>query len=86
MLWQNHYFRRNFKEWEYNLSPNHSIIFSALPEGELVSFKTISKNVLTNKDNSLVKNEKEIKVLLEDLIKQKRIGELVSEQIYCITR
>jgi len=85
MLYETHYFRKNLGAWQY-LTPNHGIVFSAISENQLLPLNIIVSNVLSNKDNDLVKSKKEVQNLLSDLVKHKVVGEAVSEKIYRFTK
>ncbi len=80
--YQTIYFKKPLKYHKDAPSPNHSVVLSSLPSGELVCLDRLSDYVLANKDNELVRSKREVQVLLGDLIKEKMVGEVHSERLW----
>lgn len=82
MLFHTHFYKKDIHQWKDVPSPQHSIVLNAIPNGELVTKKTIVNNVMIDKDNDLIKWANDVGPYLTDLVRDGYVGEAVSERIY----
>lgn len=86
VTFKNAYLKKPRHVWSNAQSPSQSVLLTALPEGEILHLDTIVKNILSNKDNDSLKNERDIKICLSDSIKQGFIVEVVGESLWRLFR
>jgi hypothetical protein len=82
MLFHTHFYKKDIHQWKDVPSPQHSIVLKAIPNGELVTKKTIVNNVMVDKDNDLIKWANDVAPYLNDLVLGGYVAEIHSERIY----
>lgn len=82
MQFQTHFFKKEIHQWKDVPSPQHSIVLKAIPRGELVTLNTVVGNVMSDKDNDLIRKAGEVYSYLNDLVKGKYIAEVHGERLF----
>ena len=83
---KNAFFRLPIGLWQEAGSVGASLVLNALPEGEFMSFNNIMRNLRDNKDNNLIRNEKDLEYYLDVCIKHKMVAEVHSEVLFRLFR